>query len=66
MTYEKTSHSNNYHVEEFVNGSDELTAASLGEFFRTLMLGLGAVVVTSVALYLAVVFVIGLGLSGLK
>ena len=66
MKYEMTSHLNNYQVEEFVDESDELEAASLGEFLRTLILGLGAVVVISVAVYLAVVFVLGLGLSVLN
>ena len=61
MQYEMTSQSNNYQVDEL---PDE--AASLGEFLRSLALGLGAVFVTSIAVYLAVAFIIGLGLSGLN
>jgi hypothetical protein len=61
MTYEVTSQSNNYSVSE---SPDE--AGSLGEFLRSLALGLGAVVVTSVAVYLAVFLLMGLSLGGLN
>ena len=71
MTYEVTSYSNNYQVEELLDESNELEATSLeatslGEFLRSLALGLGAVFVTSIAVYLAVAIIIGLGLSGLN
>ncbi len=71
MQYEMTSQSNNYRVDQLLDGADDLDtafneAATLGEFLRSLALGLGAVVVTSAAVYLAVAIVIGLGLSGLN
>ena len=71
MQFEMISQSNNHQVDELLNGADDLDAASneaasLGEFLLSLALGLGAVVVSSVAVYLAVAIVIGLGLSGLN
>lgn len=66
MTYETTAQVNNYRDEVIKDNHNELEATSLGEFLRSLALGLGAVVLTSIAIYFAVALVIGLGLSVLN
>lgn len=66
MTYETSAQVNNCRDEVIKDNGNELEATSLGEFLRTLALGLGAVVLTSIAIYFAVALVIGLGLSALN
>jgi hypothetical protein len=71
MAYEETTYSNSCQKNAFVAENDEMEtesmeAASLGEFLRYLALGLGTVIVTSVAVYFTVAVVIGLSLSSLN